>query len=533
VREAYDAVVIGGGHNGLTAAAYLARAGRRVLVLERREILGGATVTEEVFPGFKFSVGSYVVSLLRPEIIRELQLARHGLQVLPVDGTLTPLDDDYLWRTDDHGRTMRELRRWSKKDAEAYEEYSLLMAEMARFAKPLLGQAPPRTNALDPTGLLNLAGLARRFAALPEAQQTAFIQLLTMSSADFVSQWFETEPLRATLSASGIIGTFLGPRSPGSAYVLLHHYLGEVDGDYRAWGLPIGGTGAIAAAIADAAREAGAEIRTEAPVAQVLVRGGRASGVVLESGEEIDASAVLSSADVRTTLGRLLPSGTLAAEDEAAVKRYKFRGSSGKVNIALEALPTFTCLPLGTTEVYRGMVSISPSIDYLERAYDDAVAGRFSREPYVDMGFPTAMDPSMAPPGKHVMACFVQYAPYELAEGTWDDQREAFGDAVVAAVARYAPDLPSKILHRQVLTPLDIERRFGLSEGNIFQGELLLEQLFANRPLPGGGYRTPVAGLWMCGSSTHPGGAISGAPGRNAAMEVLKAWGSRRGGAKA
>ena len=294
-------------------------------------------------------------------------------------------------------------------------------------------------SALDPRGLLDLAGLARRFAALPEAQQTTFIQVLTMSSADFVSQWFETEPLRATLSASGIIGTFLGPRSPGSAYVLLHHYLGEVDGEYRAWGLPIGGTGAIAAAIAGAAREAGAEIRTSAPVAQVSVRDGRASGVVLESGEEIDASAVLSSADVRTTLGRLLPAGTLAPEDEAAVRRYKFRGSSGKVNFALDALPTFTCLPEGTTEHFRGMVSISPSVDYLERAYDDAVAGRFSREPYIDMGFPTAMDPSMAPPGKHVMACFVQYAPYELAEGTWDDQREAFGDAVQAAIARMRP----------------------------------------------------------------------------------------------
>jgi phytoene dehydrogenase-like protein len=523
VTQKYDAVVIGGGHNGLTAAVYLARAGRRVVVLERREILGGAAVTEEVFPGFRFSVASYVVSLLRPEIIRELDLARHGLQVLPVDGTLTPLENDFLWRTGDHGRTMRELRRWSKTDAEAYEEYALLMAEMARFAKPLLGHAPPRASALDPRGVLDLVGLARRFAALPEAQQTTFIQLLTMSSADFVSQWFETEPLRATLASSGIIGTFLGPRSPGTAYVLLHHYLGEVDGEYRAWGLPIGGTGAISTALAAAAREAGAELRTESSVVRITVRRDRAVGVVLESGEEIGASVVLSSADVRTTLVGLLEPGTLAAEDEAAVRRYKFRGSSGKVNFALDGLPDFTCLP-GDGEHLRGMVSISPSIDYLEEAYDDAVAGRFSARPYIDIGIPTTLDPSLAPPGKHVMSCFVQYAPYQLAEGTWDDQREALGDAVQAAIAHYAPNLDSLVLHRQTLTPLDIERTFGLPEGNIFQGELLLEQLFANRPLPGAGYGTPVPGLWLCGSSAHPGGAISGAPGRNAAAEVLRSW---------
>jgi len=522
VRERYDAVVIGGGHNGLTAAAYLARAGWSVVVLERRHVLGGATVTEEIFPGFKFSVGSYVVSLLRPQIIRELDLARHGLEVLPVDGTLTPLDDDYLWRTDDHGRTVRELRRWSKSDAEAYEEYSLLMAEMARFCQPLLDEGPPRLAGLDPRGLLGLAGLARRFAALPEAQQTTFIQLLTMSSADFVSQWFETEPLRATLSASGIIGTFLSVRSPGSAYVLLHHYLGEVDGEYRAWGLPRGGTGAIAGAIASAAREAGAELRTEAQVARITVRDGRATGVVLESGEEIAAGEVLSSADVQTTLLRLLEPDVLDPDDAAAVRRFKFRGSSGKVNFALDGLPTFSCLPPGTTEHYRGMVSISPSVDYLDRAYDDAVAGRYSAEAYIDMGFPSVIDPSVAPPGKHVMACFVQYAPYHLAEGTWDDQREAFGDAVQNTIARYVPDIHDRVLHRQVLTPLDIERRFGLTEGNIFQGELLLEQLFANRPPAGAGYRTPVRNLWLCGSSAHPGGAISGAPGRNAAREVLR-----------
>jgi phytoene dehydrogenase-like protein len=530
----YDAVIIGGGHNGLTCAAYLARAGWKVVVLERRHILGGATVTEELWPGFKISVASYVVSLLRPEIIRELDLPRHGLQILPVDGTLTPLSDqmgDFLWRVDDHSATRRELRRWSKSDAEAYDEYALLMAEMARFVKPLLGSAAPRLGTLDARGLATLAGFARRFAALPESQQTTFIQLLTMSSADFVSQWFETEPLRATLSASGIIGTFLGPRSPGTAYVLLHHYLGELDGEYRAWGLPVGGTGAVSGAIASAAREAGAELRTEAAVARIVTRDGQATGVVLESGEEIEAGSVISNADVRVTLGRLLEPGSLPPDAESAVRSYKFRGSSGKVNFALDRLPTFTCVSPGanTGDVYRGMVSISPSVDYLERAYDDAKAGRFSGEPYVDIGFPSAVDPSVAPPGKHVMACFVQYAPYELADSNWDEQREAFGDTVQATIAKYAPDLPNVILHRQVLTPLDIERTFGLSEGNIFQGELLLEQLFAERPFAGSGsgYGTPIRDLWLCGASAHPGGVITGAPGRNAAMAVLR---SRRGG---
>jgi phytoene dehydrogenase-like protein len=524
--EPYDVVVIGAGHNGLTCAAYLARAGLRVVVAERREIMGGATVTEEMHPGFKFSVASYVVSLLRPEIIRELNLVRHGLQVLPVDGTLTPLGTEpgeYLWRVDDHATTVREIRRHSKRDAEAYEEYALLMAEMARFVKPFLGEAAPQLGGLrDPRGLLSLAGFARRFAALPEPQQTAFIQLLTMSSADFVSQWFETEALRATLSASGIIGTFLSPRTPGSAYILLHHYMGEVDGEYRAWGLPVGGTGAISRAIGEAARELGVEVRTSAPVERVLTRDGKASGVVLQGGEEIAARAVVSSADVRTTLGKLLESGTLSPDDEHDVWAYKFRGSSGKVNFALDGLPTFSCAPPGNMDVYRGMVSISPSVDYLETAYDDAVDGRFSRAPYIDIGFPSAIDPSVAPPGKHVMACFVQFAPYELADGTWEEQREAFGDTVQATIAQYAPDLPSKVLYRQTLSPWDIEQRFGLTEGNIFQGELLLEQLFSGRPLLGAGYATPVRDLWLCGSSTHPGGAISGAPGRNAAVQVIR-----------
>src|SRR6266508_2487817 len=525
-RRAYDAVVIGGGHNELVAAAYLARAGLKVVVLERRHVLGGAAVTEEVFPGFRFSVASYVVSLLRPEIIRDLDLPRHGLEILPLDGTFTPLDGDYLWRSNDHGRTTRELRRWSRLDAEAYEEYGKLMVDMARFVKPVLTITPPDPGRLDPRQWLGVAGLARRFAGLPERLQATFLQLMTMSAADFLDQWFETDPLKATMAASGIIGTFQGVRSPGTAYVLLHHYMGEIDGAFRAWGIPKGGTGGVSGAIASAARTAGAEIRTEAPVARVLVRHGRAAGVALESGEEIEAGAVLSSADVHRTLIDLVDSGTLPPEFEEEVRRYKFRGSSGKVNLALDGLPEFACLPNAeTNEHLRGAVSFSPSVDYIERAYDDAKYGRFSRRPYIDMVIPTLVDPAMAPPGKHVMSCFVQFAPYHLADGEpdWDQQREAFGDAVVDTIAERAPNIRDLILHRQVLTPLDVERDLGLTEGNIFQGELSLEQLFFSRPVPGWArFRTPVDGLWLCGSSTHPGGGIMGAPGRIAALEFLR-----------
>ncbi len=520
----YDAIVIGGGHNGLVCAAYLARDGLKTLVLERRHVLGGAAVTEEVFPGFRFSVASYVVSLLRPEVIRELELPRHGLEILPLDGTFTPLDGDYLWRVNDHGRTIRELRRWSATDAEAYEEYGLLMVEMARFIKPILSIVPPDPGRTDPREWLPLVGLARRFRKLPEQQQSVFVQLMTMSAADFLDQWFETDPLKATMAASGIIGTFQGVRSPGTAYVLLHHYMGEIDGAFRAWGIPRGGTGGVSEAIASAARAQGAEIRTEASVARVVVRGGRARGVVLESGDELEAGVVLSSADARRTFLDLVEPGALDEPFLAEVRRYKFRGSSGKVNLALDGLPDFTCLP-GPGPHLRGAISFSPSVDHMERAYDDAKYGRFSRRPYIDVIIPTLVDPSMAPPGKHVMSCFVQYAPYHLAGGgAWDDaMRESFGDAVIDTIAERAPNIREIILHRQVLTPLDLEATFGLSEGNIFQGELSLEQLFFNRPVPGwAGYRTPIRDLWMCGSATHPGGGIMGASGRIAALEVLK-----------
>jgi phytoene dehydrogenase-like protein len=538
VGQRYDAVIIGGGHNGLISAAYLARAGMKALVLEKRHVLGGAAVTEELYPGFRFSVFSYVVSLLRPEIIRELQLPRHGLDILPLDGTFTPLrpgdgpaagGGDYLWRVNDHGRTVRELRRWSKTDAEAYEEYGQLMVEMARFIKPILAITPPDLTSLDPRPLMPLAGLARAFQGLPERQQAVFIQLMTMSAADFLDQWFETDPLKATMAASGIIGTYQGVRSPGTAYVLLHHYMGEIDGAFRAWGIPKGGTGGVSNAIASAARSLGVEIRTEAPVARIVVRNGRATGVALETGEEIEATDVLSSVDSSRTFLGLLEPGTLDPAFEEEVRRFKFRGSSGKVNLAVDRLPDFACLP-GFGEHLRGAISFSPSLDEMERAYDDAKYGQFSKKPYIDMIIPTLVDPSMAPPGKHVISCFVQYAPYKLAPelGTWDDQREAFGDAVIDRIAEFAPNIRDIILFRNVQTPLDIERTTGLTEGNIFQGELSLEQLFFNRPVPGyARFRTPIRDLWLCGSATHPGGGIMGANGRIAAMEVLRSRGRR------
>src|ERR1700751_2134222 len=522
----YDVIVIGGCHNGLVNAAYLARAGKKVLVLERRHVLGGAAVTEEIIPGFKFSVCSYVVSLLRPEIIRDLDLPRHGLEILPLDGTFTPMPSgDYLWRVNDHGRTHREIARHSKPDAEAYDEFGKAMQAMCRFVKPILGMVPPDPATLNPRELMKLLFIGRRFQDLPSGDKYNQVQLMTMSAVDFLDQWFESEVLKATMSASGIIGTFLGVRSPGTAYVLFHHYMGEIDGAFRAWGFARGGTGGISNAIGEAAVEAGVEIRKETGVAKIIVKNGRAVGVALANGDEIYGKIISSSVDPRHTFIEFIDNANLPTDFLDEVKRYKFRGSSGKVNLALDALPDFECMP-GPGSHLRGAISISPAVDYMEKAYDDAKYGMFSRRPYIDMVIPSLTDPSVAPPGKHVMSCFVQYAPYKLKPGlNWDQLKDDFGNTVIDTISEYAPNLKNIILHKQVVTPLDLEREWGLSEGNIFQGELSLEQLFFLRPAPGWArYRTPIENLYMCGWAPHPGGGIMGAPGLNAARKILSEW---------
>jgi phytoene dehydrogenase-like protein len=521
--EEYDVIVVGGGHNGLVNAAYLSRAGLRVVVLERRELVGGATVTEELFPGFKYSVFSYVVSILRPEIIEDLKLPTHGLTILPLPSTFTPLPNgDYLFRDDDHYRTLREIARHSRRDAATYEEYGRAMHFMAKAVKPILGLRPPDPATLNPRELLRLADLGRHFLGIGRDNLYTLTKLMTMASADFLDEWFENDALKATMSTSGIIGTLLGPRSPGTAYVLLHHYMGELDGVFRAWGFAKGGTGGLAEALARSAQSFGAEIRTQAGVEAVLTNGNRANGVALEGGDVLRAPIVVSSLDPRRTFVELLEPGLIPADLLAEVSRFRFNGSSGKVNLALDAAPDFAAWP-GDGPHLRGAISISPSVGYLEKAFDEAKYGDFSSRPFIDIVIPSMIDREMAPPGKHVMSCFVQYAPYHLREGNWGEKREAFGDAVVDTLEEYIPNLKQIILHRQVITPLDIERITGLSEGNIFQGELSLSQLFFLRPARGhAGYTTPIRGYYHCGSGSHPGGGITGAPGRLAAFEILK-----------
>ncbi len=522
----YDAVVVGAGHNGLICAAYLAKAGRKVLVVERRHQVGGATTTEEIYPGFKYSCCSYVVSLLRPWIIRDLELPKYGYEILPLEETFTPFDDGrYLLRDSDPERTKRAIAKFSKRDSEVYKQFGQKMAELGRLVKPMIDGLAPDPVSRNPFELLRLAKFAKHVRGQGEEWLIGNAKMMTMSAVDFLSEWFECEQLIAPMSVSGIIGTFLGVRSPGTAYVLLHHYMGEIDGSYRAWGLPKGGTGTIAEAIASSARALGVEIRLNAPVRELKLADGRTTGVVLENGDEIEAKAVISGVDPNRTFLKLVGEKHLDAEFAKQVKRFKMRGSSGKVNLALDALPEFTCLP-GFGPHLRGDITIAPSIEFLERAYDDAKYGAFSRRPFMDVVIPSLTDPTVAPPGKHTMSIFVQYAPYNLKEGAadWPNQREAFGDAVIDTLSTYMPNIKDRILHRQVLTPWDLEQVYGLTEGNIFHGELSLEQLAFLRPVAGWSrYKTPIEHLWMCASGTHPGGGIMGAPGALCAKTMLKA----------
>src|SRR5512135_653676 len=519
----YDAIVIGGGHNGLIAAAYLARAGKKVVVLERREIVGGAAMTEEIFPGYRFTEFSYVVSLLRPEIIRDLELPKHGLKILPLPSTVTPFENgDYLGSWDDHDLTRQEVYRHSPKDAEAYDEYSRVMARAAKAIKPVLSLVPPDPSSLSVRDMLGLLKLGRYARSLSEKELYRIAKLVTQSSADLLDEWFEFDPLKGTKSASGIIGTFLGPRSPGTAYVLLHHYMGEIDGAFRAWGFAKNGTGGVTASIAASARALGVDIRTGAAVQKVIVRGGRASGVALENGDEFTAKVVIAAADPKRSFLQFVDPQHFPDEFTTAIRNFRVRGSSGKVNIALSELPQFTCLP-GEGPLHRGAISISPSIDYVERAYDDAKYGQCSRRPYMDIIIPSMIDRDMAPPGHHVMSCFVQYAPYDI-EGGWDEaKRDAFGEAVISTIEQYAPNIRKAIVGMQVITPKDIERIAGITGGNIFHGELLLHQIFFLRPTPQwADFRTPLRGYYFGASGAHPGGGVMGAAGMLAAKEMLK-----------
>ncbi|HEU0296409.1 MAG TPA: NAD(P)/FAD-dependent oxidoreductase [Anaerolineales bacterium] len=540
ISNQYDAIIIGGGHNGLVAAAYLARAGKKVVVLERRHIVGGAAVTEEIFPGYKFTEFSYVVSLLRPEIIRDLELPRHGLKILPLPSTFTPMDGgrrgDYLAAWDDHDLTRREIYRHSPKDAEAYDEYARVMARAAKAIKPIINLIPPDPSSLHPRDLFNLLKVGQYAKSLSEKELYMIAKLATQSSADLLEEWFETDALKGTKAASGIIGTFLGPRSPGTAYVLLHHYMGEIDGAFRAWGFAKNGSGGVSGSIYNAAKALGVEIRVNASVKQVKVRGGRAVGVILENGDELTSKVVMSAADPKRTFLQFVEQKHLPDDFVRSIQNFRTRGSSGKVNIALSELPNFTALPFegkGQNSVlHRGAVSISPSIDYIERAYDDAKYGQISKRPYLDMIFPSMIDPDMAPAGQHVMSCFMQYAPYDL-EGGWDDpsiaehsgqaRRDQLGEAVLSTIEEYAPNIRKCIVGMQVITPKDIEAIAGITGGNIFHGELLLHQIFFLRPTPQwADFRTPLKGYYFGASGAHPGGGVMGAAGMLVAKEILK-----------
>ena len=520
----YDAIVIGAGHNGLTNAAYLAKAGLKVVVLEKNDYIGGAAVSRELHEGWTYSNCSYVCSMMRQAIHRDLNLSRHGLILVPYLGTINfGQGDERLLTYHDEEAAHLELKRHSPRDADAMQRLQADLTRYSQLIRKTLLRTPPDPASFRLRDLGELLFLAKQFAALGEREIYEYVRFFTMSAAEFLDDYFENDLVKASMATPGIIGTALGIYSPGSAYILLHHVMGDVDGNIGAWGLARGGMGAISKAIAGALAENGGEIRTESPVQRVLVRNRRVVGVVLDNGDEVRARVVVSNLDAKYTFTRILDRRDLPEGIYEKARHFKIRGSSGKVNIALSGLPKFAGVP-DNPHLNRGGQAFIGSMETLERAYDCWKRGRWSDEPFVESVIPSAWDPTVAPPGKHWMSNFVQYCPPTLADGPWTpEKRERFGRTVGDRIAQYSPGFKDLIVHMEVRTPHDIEQEIGLTEGNIFQGELTLDQLFFNRPFPGHGqYRMPLRNLYLCGSSTHPGGGVSAACGANAAREILR-----------